>query len=65
MKKEERQETEYFNESKIVNCLNRVSNGGCTDFNYTDTYQIPTSVAQRCFKLQYLHSTIIIITITH
>ena len=66
MKKEEKQETEYFSDSKSVNCLNTVSKDGCTDFNYTDTYQVPTSVTQRYFKLQYLHSKIIIIiTITH
>jgi len=60
MKKEKRQETEYFSDSKIGNCLNTASNDGCTDSNYTDKYQVPKSVKQRYFKLKHLHSKIII-----
>jgi len=64
MKKEERQETECFSDSKSVDGLNTVSKHGCRDIKYTDTYQVPNSVKQLYFKLQYLHSKIIIIIIT-
>jgi len=49
MKKEERQETEYFSDSKSVNCLNTVTNDGGKNLNYTDTYKVQNFYCTKTF----------------